>query len=228
MFIIVSIVSLVLLGGAVGLMSRVFQPSRQPDVAGAKNQIIEGDFLVRDDSYFEGDQNSKLVLVEFSDFQCPACAAHASKMQELVAAHPEMKLVYRHYPLSYHQYARQAALAAEAAGRQNKFWEMHDLLFQNQKTWGESSSVTQVFEGYAQQLGLDVEQFKADMADQALLEKINRDIADGNKANINGTPTFLLNGQRVNIFDPKFEEVLLAISDTIQQEAGGNGMEVTQ
>ncbi len=210
MFVAVSIGSLVLLGVVVAILSKVFNPTQSLSVS----QSVSSESLITEDSYDKGDPNSEIVLVEFSDFECPACAAHAQQVASFTEKYPQIKLIYRHFPLSYHQNAQPAALAAEAAGRQGKFWEMHDLLFQRQQQWAEESSPHEVFVEYAQELGLDGDQFDHDTQDNALLEKIKRDTRDGYKVNVDATPTFFLNGQKVTIFDPAFET---QIKDLIQK-----------
>lgn len=147
----------------------------------------------------KGAENAAITIVEYSDFQCPFCAQAAPVVDRIVNEYPDdVRVVYRHYPLrQIHAQAQFAAEAAEAAGRQGKFWEMHDLLFENMDAWSGASART-AFESFAEQLGLDEEQFKTDMNDRAITQKVNNDYASGVAAGVQGTPTFFMNGVRLN------------------------------
>lgn len=166
------------------------------------NQVIaNADALVRPDSHKKGSDTAPVELVEFSDFQCPACGATEPLVEQMLAQYPDqVRLVYRNYPLSYHQHAMLAAQAAEAAGKQGKYWEMHDLLFARQKDWEENNDNQETFTAYATELGLDIEQFTTDMGSDDVKTKIAKDIADGNLINITGTPSFFINGKRTDGF----------------------------
>lgn len=154
---------------------------------GAKQKIPFD--LVRE-GYFRGPAEAKVTMVEFSDFQCTACAQMSSIIKGVVNEYPnEVKLVYRHFPLSYHQYATKAAQAAEAAGRQGKFWQMHDLLFANYQTLNEEKITA-----LAEELDLNMDQFNQDRQSQAISAKIKADLDDAsNVLKISGTPTFYIN-----------------------------------
>lgn len=140
------------------------------------------------------------ILVEYSDFQCPACRSYYPLIKRLVEEEEEkFTFVYRHFPLkSIHAQAELAARAAEAAGSQGKFWEMHNMLFENQQLWAGSSSARDTFIKYAEELSLDVEKFKTDMDSSEVKAKVNSDYASGIRANVQGTPTFFLNGKTIN------------------------------
>lgn len=132
-----------------------------------------------------------ITIVEFSDFQCPYCGqAHPVLIQALAQMDSRVKLVFRHFPLPGHARAMPAARAAEAARLQGKFWEMHDLLFERQSRL-EDRDLT----GYAQQLGLDVQQFKRDMASAAVAERVDADRAAGRSVGVDSTPTLFVNGR---------------------------------
>ncbi|MBC7746730.1 thioredoxin domain-containing protein [Pedobacter sp.] len=158
----------------------------------------------------KGNADAKIVLVEYSDFQCPACAAAEPNIKAITETYKdEVLFVYRYFPLTtIHPNGLASASAAEAAGLQGKFWEMHDLLFQNQSSW-ESLKAEQrgaAFEGYATQLGLNIEQFNTDLASKKVADKINYDRAVGGKAGVNSTPTFFLDGKKVS--DSDVEDVV--------------------
>jgi protein-disulfide isomerase len=138
-----------------------------------------------------------VTLVVYADFQCPACATeHRVMSQAWPRIAPNVQLVFRHYPLtSTHRFAWTAALYAEAAGRQGKFWEMHDQLFLNQAYWSSLSEVEDEFDGYLEQLELDVEQAHVDMSDDSLLQKVRNNQRGGTSAGVRSTPALFVNGR---------------------------------
>lgn len=138
-----------------------------------------------------------VTLVEYSDFQCPACGAYWPLLKQLQTDFPgKLILVYRHFPLRrIHPNADAAAQAAEAAGRQGKFWEMADLIFAGQAEWAKSGNAEEQFEKYAQQLGLDLVKFKDDADSSEIKQIIQQDLNEANAMNLSGTPSFFLNGQ---------------------------------
>lgn len=148
----------------------------------------------------KGPDTAKATLVEYSDFQCPACAQYEPLVQEVLTAFPnDLRFVYRHFPLqAAHPKAMIAAQAAEAAGKQNKFWEMHDLLFVRQDEWVASTNVEKLFGDYAAGLGLNQEQFEKDLPESSIREKINADYVSATRFGVSGTPTFYLNGKRIS------------------------------
>lgn len=148
-----------------------------------------------------GDKNAKAVLIEYADFQCPGCAAaHPVVKQLLKDFGSKVLYTYRFFPLtSIHKNAMNAASAAYAAYKQGKFWEMHDLLFENQTNWAGLNDPTNVFLTYAQKLNLDTDQFRKDMNDPKTQSFINDVENKGTEAGVNSTPTFYLNKKIVNV-----------------------------
>jgi len=149
--------------------------------------------------WIDGNQDAPLMLIEYSDFQCPACARFQSTLKQLKATFGEqLAIVYRHFPLvEIHHNARLSAQAAEAAGVQGKFWAMHDLLFERQSDWSALPNPTDTFVKYAQELGLDQTSFTADLNSTVVKEKINQHLANALTAGLPGTPAFFLNGQAI-------------------------------
>ncbi|MBI2024821.1 MAG: DsbA family protein [Candidatus Harrisonbacteria bacterium] len=147
----------------------------------------------------KGAEEAKVVLVEYSDFQCPACGAYYPLLKRLSQEFTgQIKFVYRHFPLSQiHANAEPAARAAEASGKQGKFWEMHDLIFENQTNWSNQKNAEVAFISYAQSLQLDIERFKTDLNSQEVKESVANDYQSGIRSKVNGTPTFFLNGQKI-------------------------------
>jgi protein-disulfide isomerase len=148
--------------------------------------------------YTRGGTNAKVTLEEFSDFQCPACGALEPGLRRVLNDYGDrVHFIFRNYPLQMHKYAFIAARAAEAAGQQGKFWEMHDLIYDNQKEWAEAMEPRVQFDSYATRLGLDVQRFKADMERQDLADRISADLLRGNTLGVKGTPTVYLNGREL-------------------------------
>jgi protein-disulfide isomerase len=153
--------------------------------------------------HFTGNEKASVTLTEYGDYQCPFCEQYEPTVEQVVETNKDkIRFQFRNFPLvNLHQNAFAAARAAEAAGLQGKFWEMHTLLYQvsNWQVWTQASSPNTYFNQYAQQLGLDVTKFKADFASDKVNNLINADIAEGNKLGITGTPTFFLDGKQVQI-----------------------------
>ena len=146
-----------------------------------------------------GNSTARVTLEEFSDFQCPACSGLEPGLRRVVKDYEDrgVRLIFRNYPLQMHKYAFLAARAAEAAGLQGKFWEMHDMLYDNQKEWSDSMEPRVQFDSYATRLGLDVQKFKADMERQDLADRIKADFMRGTSLGVKGTPTVYLNGREL-------------------------------
>ncbi len=144
------------------------------------------------DSYFKGPEDAAVTIVEFSDFQCPFCSKAASLVEQVMEAYPkDVRFVYKNYPLPFHKEAMPAAKAAIAAGKQGKFWEMHDELFANYRSLND-----EFYASTAGKLGLDVEQFKTDMASPAVQKIVNDEMKQAQAAGVRGTPTFFINGKK--------------------------------
>ena len=161
-----------------------------------------GNFIVgtmpSDDDWSKGNPDAPNVLVEYSDFQCPACAAYHAPVKRLIEnIGDDVRLVYRHFPLRQaHPNAQLAGQAAEAAGMQGKFFEMHDILFARQSDWS-NGNPEEKFVTYAGELELDVDKFKKDMKSGEAKKAVNEDYSSGLKANVQSTPSFFLNGQLI-------------------------------
>lgn len=147
----------------------------------------------------KGNAQSSVVLVEFSDLQCPACKNAEPSVQSIMSEFgTRIRFEYRYFPLkTIHKNAEASAYAAEAASRQGKFWEMHDKLFATQDEWAESDDAMTLFNGYAKELGLDTAKFAQDAASPDIKAVVARDEALGEQIGIDSTPTFYLNGKRL-------------------------------
>jgi hypothetical protein len=154
-----------------------------------------------------GSPMAPVTIVEFSDFQCPHCAAANPELHQLVTEQKgRVKLVFKHYPLPSHTRAEPAARAAEAASRQGKFWEMADVLFARQRALEDAD-----LDKYAEQIGLDMARFRADFASEEVAKAVAADRAEGEAAKVEGTPTLYVNGR-------KFEEPFKALPAYIAEE----------
>jgi len=155
---------------------------------------------VRADDHVKGNAQATTTIIEYADFQCPACAAFAPQMKTLMMAVSDtVRFVFRHFPLTQHDKARIAAHAAEAAALQDKFWEMHDVLFERQGEWASKpvAEITATFTAYAQQLGLDLARFERDLASSAVAARVQRDFESGDLAGVSGTPSVFLDGNPI-------------------------------
>jgi cyclophilin family peptidyl-prolyl cis-trans isomerase/protein-disulfide isomerase len=169
--------------------------------------------------HISGPESAKITIIEYSDFQCPFCAQTAPVLSELEDVHSgDVRVVFRHFPLSSHDKAQLSAQAAEAAAQQGAFWEMHDLLFASQAEW--SPLAEDAFRAWladqALALELDVEQFTDDLDSQEVIERVQRDLDEASAIGLPGTPSLILNGQYYG--GPSDYTNLSAIIDLIKLE----------
>src|SRR5258708_6832508 len=190
--IITVLITLAILVGGIFLLSKGGNSPQKP-------VIVSSDLLIHPDSHQTASGSAKVVLVEFGDYQCPACGiAYPTVKQILKDYGNEINLVFRNFPLPQHKISQISAEAAEAANVQGKFWPMHDKLYETQNDWGDSDKPLDKFLVYAKDLGLDVNKFKADVTSNKYQDLIQRDITDGNNIGVNATPSFFVNGQAMN------------------------------
>lgn len=169
--------------------------------------------------HVKGNATSTVLIVEYSDFQCPACKAYYPVIRQIVAEYGDrIALVYRHFPLvTIHMNAEFAARASEAANKQGKFWEMHDMLFEKQNEWSEAVDPIKYFESYASLIGISVDQFKTDFASKDVRDLVKAERLHGLQIGLQGTPTFFVNG--VQIQNPQsFEEFKDIINSALQNK----------
>jgi protein-disulfide isomerase len=203
-WIVIGLVAVLLIGGAMWYGS----------TASAKY-----DAGVEVKAHIKGNPDATVKLVEYSDFQCPACAQFQPVVAEIIAEYGDrMSFEYRHFPLTQiHRLAEPAARAAEAAGQQGKFFEFHDLLFVNQATWAQSTNPAQFFVQYATELGLDVDQFMRQQRSTILRDQVRAQFNEARDLGFTGTPSFVLNGQvmKFNSFDEFKAQIVAAIDPSI-------------
>ena len=185
-------VAVVLIAALYGLIQIANSPKITSTSSGKLPQVTENEPTI-------GTPSAKVTLVEYSDFQCPACAAYHPMVKQLMTEYNgRIYFVYRYFPLSsIHQNAMISSLAAYSAGEQNKFWEMHDMLFQTQNSWATSSKARETFIDYAKKLDLDIDKFKTDLESNKGKDLINDTYSKGLALGINSTPTFFLNGEKI-------------------------------
>lgn len=164
----------------------------------------------------KGNLSAKVTLVEFSDFECPACATFDPYIKQVANEFKDdLKIAYRHFPLPQHTKARLAAQASMAAAEQGKFWEYGEKLFENQSNLDESDLI-----GYAQGFGLDLEKFKADMTSQKIKDYISQDLNVGSRYSVSSTPTFYLNGKKLTL--TSFADLRNKVDEAITEVKGAN------
>jgi len=165
-----------------------------------------------------GPANAPVRLEEFGDFECPPCGMFHPILEQMRAEFGDkLQLTFREFPLvPTHQHALPAASAAEAAGLQGKFWEMHDLIYEHQNDWKKEFDVRPIFEGYAKQIGLDVERFKRDVGSDAVALRIMQDGKRGHSLGVKGTPTVFLNGREVSFENLPAEKLRVVIQNELR------------
>jgi protein-disulfide isomerase len=170
---------------------------------------------------FIGNEDAKVTIVEFSDFQCPYCEKGYTTMKEVLANYPEdVKIVFINFPLSFHEYAQKAAEAGECAFAQGKFEEYHDMLFENQ-----DALTLDDLKKYAVDLGLDTEAFNTCLDSDEMASKVEDDMAYGSELGVSGTPAFFINGQKITgarpytDFETAIEEALVGDEEVVEETA---------
>src|SRR5881398_3189377 len=148
--------------------------------------------------HIRGNPDAPVTLEEFGDFQCPPCGNIAVFIDELVKEYgPRLRIVFRNFPLPNHKHAREAAFAAEAAGLQGRYWEMHDVLYREQAVWSKADNARELFDSYAGMLGLNLNQFKKDIASEKARQRIESDQERADSLGVRSTPTVFINNQEV-------------------------------
>jgi len=169
---------------------------------------------VRQNDGVKWKSKSKNILIEYSDFQCPACKTFHDVIDEIEKiSTPDAAYVFRHFPLyQIHDKAYVSSYAAEAAKKQGKFWEMEKALYDNQSNWSTLANPTEYFKKLANEIGLDVKQFEEDLKSESVKNNVAGDLSEAEKLKLNATPTFFLNGKKLEISDfNQFKELILSL-----------------
>lgn len=170
--------------------------------------ISDIDYMLGNNPHRNGPVDSRLTIIEFSDFQCPSCKLYEPVLKDLLAKYPnDLSLVYRHFPLPIHNMAIIAAKASEAAALQGKFFEYSAILFENQPNFSEDELIQ-----YASELGLNIDQFVSDLNSKAVLDIVNDDYKTATDLNLPGTPSFFI------IYDGKVEPLNLQYEGSLESK----------
>jgi protein-disulfide isomerase len=190
-FIIVAVVALATIGSGAMLYR-----AKRPQVLSIPEDKSLSAKSDTESPHIRGNPDAPVTLEEYGDFQCPPCGMFAAFLSQLEKEYDSrLRVVFRNFPLAMHEHAREAALAAEAAGLQGRFWEMHDVLYREQETWSKAPNVRELFESYAGTMGLDVDKFKKDMDGEKARERVDTDRQRGESLGIQTTPTLFINNQ---------------------------------
>ena len=170
--------------------------------------------------HIRGNPDAPVTLEEFGDFQCAPCGSFASFAAELLKEYDSrVRLIFRHFPLSAHEHAREASLAAEAAGLQGHFWEMYDVLYREQAAWSKAPNTRELFESYAGTIGLNMDQFRKDVDSDKARERVDSDHALADSLGIKVTPTLFINSHPLDPKDKNPEGVRAAINAALEQKS---------
>lgn len=173
--------------------------------------------------HVRGNPETQVVLIEYSDYQCPACAAFEQYVVKIIAEFGDhIVFAYRHFPLNIHANSKPAVRAVEAANIQGKFWEMHEMLFVNQKEWENEGDAKVIFTQYAAEIGINVEQFMSDYDSQELKDFADQTFETALELKLNHTPTFILNGEIIDDNPSSFDEFRALIRTTIENQPLGS------
>ncbi len=154
---------------------------------------------LNDNDHVQGAEDASVVVIEYSDFECPACGALYPLTKQVTSLFAEqVTFAYRQFPLvSIHQNAMAASRASESAGYQDKFWEMHDMLFERQHEWSGVTNASTIFEDYANELGLNMDAYREGVVSEEASKTINSSLSVGTSIGVNATPTYFVNGEQI-------------------------------
>lgn len=188
-----AVATIVLLGGI--LLADRPKPTSSAETDNETATIL----ALRADDWRLGRLDAPVTLVEYGDFQCPACANYAPMIDGLMATFPnDLTIIFRHFPLIQHDEAQLAARSAEAAGFQGQFWQMADLLYVRQAEWAGKPEASAAFDQFAFEIGLDLHRFKQDQSSVAVTDHINAQLTDIRTLGLTSTPSFFLNGRLID------------------------------
>src|SRR6266545_8150906 len=214
-FVIVAAVALATLGSG----AMLYRAMRPQVLSMPENRSLGGKSGT-ESMHIRGNPDAPATLEEFADFQCPPCGNFAGFTEELLKQYDSrLRIVFRNFPLALHEHAREAALAAEAAGLQGRFWEMHDVLYREQETWSKAPNVRELFESYAGTIGLDLGKFKKDMDGEQARARLEADRQRGESLGIQITPTLFINNQPLDPKDKNPEGIRAEINAALEKKS---------
>ena len=220
-FIIVAVVAIATLGsGAMLYRAQLPHPLTIPE---DKSVSRKGD---AESMHIRGNPEASVTLEEFGDFECPSCAKLATFLDQVIKEyHPRVRLIFRNFPLPNHLFARDAALAAEAAGLQGRYWEMHDMLYREQPVWTSSNSINNartLFISYAETLELDLDRFKKDMDSDKARERIESDEARAKSLGVKTAPSLFVDRREMGPNDRTPEGVRRLIDEAVKAKSSAS------
>ena len=214
-FVIVALVALATLGSGAMLYH-----AKRPHVLSIPEDKTLAAKSNAESPHIRGNPNAPVTLEEYGDFQCPPCGMFAAFLGQLEKEYDSrLRVVFRNFPLTMHEHAREAALAAEAAGLQGRFWEMHDVLYREQETWTKAPNSRELFESYAGTIGLDVDKFRKDMDGEQARARVDADRQRGESLGIKLTPTLFINNQPLAPTDKNPEGIRAEINAALQKKS---------
>ncbi len=209
-FIIVLFIALI----TVGTAAMFYQSKRQALAAAPKKQIADQS----EGGHVRGPAKAPVTLEEFGDFQCPPCGALAEPLRQIEKDYgAKLRVIFRHFPFAIHEHAQAAACAAEAAGSQGHFWEMHDLLYGEQGAWSKAPDAENLFESYASMLRLDIGRFNKDRQNEDTKARVGADQKHGADMGVKNTPTIFINGHQLPPASLSPDGLRKAIDDALAQ-----------
>jgi protein-disulfide isomerase len=214
-FVIVAVVALATIGSG----AMLYRAKRPHVLAIPEDQTVSAK-SGPESAHIRGNPDAPVTLEEYGDFQCPPCGMFAAFLGQLEKEYESrLRVVFRNFPLAMHQHAREAALAAEAAGLQGHFWEMHDVLYREQETWSKAPNVRELFESYAGTIGLDLDKFKNDMDSEPARARVDADRQRGESLGIQTTPTLFINNQPLETKDKNPEGIRAEINAALVKKS---------
>jgi len=220
-FVIIAAVAVLTVG-----VGAIFYRAKQRAIAGGGVTRPSTNEVGTEPLHLRGQPGAPVTLEEFGDFQCPSCATAAEVIGKLEQDYsPRLRVVWRNFPLAMHAHALEAALAAEAAGLQGHFWEMHDLLYKNQAGWSRALDVRTFFTTYARSLRLDVERFARDSTSDEVKARVLSDGEQGVSRGVKNTPTLFINDHEVrSAFSSErlHEAIDAALAETTPKASGAD------
>jgi protein-disulfide isomerase len=197
-FVIIAVVGLVTAGLATTLYRSKMHPAAQPSAAGVAPMPTVANEPEDPSLHVRGPRSAPVTIEVYGDFQCPSCGAATAVIGELEKQYTgQLRVIFHEFPLAMHNHATEAAMAAEAAGLQGHFWEMHDMIYKYQSVWSQATNVSHFFAAYAESLGLDVGQFQSDAKSAEIQERVVSEGEAGVARGVKNTPTIFINGREV-------------------------------
>src|SRR5437870_2995105 len=217
-FIIVAAAALTALASG-PLLCQTMQP-RRLSIAADETTSAKG---LAKSTQIRGNPEAPLTLEEFGDFECPSCKNVATFLDKVIKEyHPSVRIIFRNFPLAMHQHARDAALAAEAAGLQGHFWEMHDMLFREQPVWSSATDAGMLFDTYAETLRLDLNRFRKDVKSDKVRERFESDQARARSLGVTTAPTLFVDKREMGPNDRTPEGVRRLVDEAVKAKSSAS------